>query len=145
MKIVICMPTYNEAENLPNIIPAIFEVLPEVHVLVLDDNSPDGTGQIADALAAEEDKDRLGEELGDLLFAVANLARHLKLDPEDALRLIERERVTAWAALGSAGPRTARHPKLRDYDTSSLQSISFGGAPTSPATSVTTRARSRRM
>lgn len=54
MKTVICMPTYNEAENLPNIIPAIFEVLPDVHVLVLDDNSPDGTGQIADGLAADD-------------------------------------------------------------------------------------------
>jgi acyl-CoA synthetase (AMP-forming)/AMP-acid ligase II len=54
-------------------------------------------------------------------------------DPEDALRLIERERVTSWAALGSVGPRVARHPAREKYDTSSLVRLSFGGAPTSPA------------
>jgi len=54
-------------------------------------------------------------------------------DPEDVLRLIEQERVTSWAALGSAGPRVARHPKLASYDRSSVTRVSFGGGPTSPA------------
>lgn len=54
LKPLICIPTYNERENLPNILPAIFAQVPEVHVLVIDDQSPDGTGQIADALAAED-------------------------------------------------------------------------------------------
>lgn len=53
---LICMPTYNEAENIRPIIAAIHEVVPEVHVLVIDDNSPDGTGQIADQLAAEDER-----------------------------------------------------------------------------------------
>ena len=48
---VIVVPTYNEAENLPVILAAIHENLPEAEVLVVDDNSPDGTGQIADAAA----------------------------------------------------------------------------------------------
>lgn len=53
---LICMPTYNEAENIRPIVAAIHEVVPEVHVLVIDDNSPDGTGQIADQMAAEDER-----------------------------------------------------------------------------------------
>jgi len=42
-KRVILMPTYNERENIALIVPEIFALLPEVHMLVIDDNSPDGT------------------------------------------------------------------------------------------------------
>ncbi|MBA2662555.1 MAG: polyprenol monophosphomannose synthase [Bradymonadaceae bacterium] len=54
MSTLICMPTYNEAENLGPIVEAIFEVVPNVHILVIDDNSPDGTGRLADQLAADD-------------------------------------------------------------------------------------------
>jgi dolichol-phosphate mannosyltransferase len=54
LKSVIIMPTYNERENLPEIIPAIFQAAPWANVLVVDDNSPDGTGQVADEIAARE-------------------------------------------------------------------------------------------
>ena len=51
------LPTYNEADNLENMVraalPRLAEVAPEHHILVVDDNSPDGTGRIADRLAAE--------------------------------------------------------------------------------------------
>src|SRR5690242_9600176 len=51
---VICLPTYNERENLERMARALSEVLPDDGgVLVIDDNSPDGTGEIADRLAAE--------------------------------------------------------------------------------------------
>ena len=50
----IILPTYNEAENLGPIVAAILEDLPEVTVLVVDDGSPDGTGRLADALAAAD-------------------------------------------------------------------------------------------
>ena len=53
---VICLPTYNEAENLPLMVKAIHEVVPDVHILVIDDNSPDGTGAIADDIAASDDR-----------------------------------------------------------------------------------------
>lgn len=53
---LICMPTYNEAENLRPIIQAIHDVVPEVHLLVIDDNSPDGTGNIADELAERDER-----------------------------------------------------------------------------------------
>jgi dolichol-phosphate mannosyltransferase len=44
MKDVIVIPTYNERENIRKLIPAIFRELPEVHIVVVDDNSPDKTG-----------------------------------------------------------------------------------------------------
>ncbi len=56
MTALICMPTYNEAENIRRILPAVFEQVPEVHVLVIDDQSPDGTGEIADAMAREDER-----------------------------------------------------------------------------------------
>ena len=51
---VVVIPTYNERINLPLIVPQILEQDPAFDVLVVDDNSPDGTGQLADALAAAE-------------------------------------------------------------------------------------------
>lgn len=51
-KTVICLPTYNERENLPLMVEAIHGEVPDVHILIIDDNSPDGTGEIADQLAA---------------------------------------------------------------------------------------------
>ena len=50
MKITIVLPTYNEAENLPKLVSALFMLPLDLTVLVVDDNSPDGTGQIADDL-----------------------------------------------------------------------------------------------
>ena len=54
---VLCLPTYNERENLEAMIAALGDVLDSRRdrVLVIDDGSPDGTGQIADLLAAEHD------------------------------------------------------------------------------------------
>src|SRR5438128_398645 len=51
---LVCMATYNERENLASLIQEIHKVVPAVDVLVIDDNSPDGTGQIADQLAAAD-------------------------------------------------------------------------------------------
>jgi dolichol-phosphate mannosyltransferase len=47
----VVLPTYDEADNLPAIAPAILEQLPGATLLVVDDASPDGTGQVADELA----------------------------------------------------------------------------------------------
>jgi len=51
---VICLPTYDERENLAPILQAIHAVVPEVDVLVVDDDSPDGTGRLADELASRD-------------------------------------------------------------------------------------------
>jgi dolichol-phosphate mannosyltransferase len=50
----VIVPTYNERDNLPAIISAIHEHLPQADVLVVDDASPDGTGKIADELKARD-------------------------------------------------------------------------------------------
>lgn len=51
---LIVTPTYNEKENLPRFVDAVRSAFPEAHLLVVDDNSPDGTGEIADAIAAKD-------------------------------------------------------------------------------------------
>lgn len=51
MRITVVTPTYNEAENLPKLVSALFSLPLDLHVLVVDDNSPDGTGRVADELA----------------------------------------------------------------------------------------------
>jgi dolichol-phosphate mannosyltransferase len=104
---VICLPTYNEHENLEPMVRALGELgLEGLEVLVIDDSSPDGTGEIADRLAAElswvhvlhrERKEGLGPaylagfrrslELGaDLVFEMDCDFSH---DPRDVLRLAE--------------------------------------------------------
>jgi acyl-CoA synthetase (AMP-forming)/AMP-acid ligase II len=55
-----------------------------------------------------------------------------RFDPEDVMRLMEKERVTIWSALGAAGPQLLAHEALEKYDLSSLRNIGFGGAPTPP-------------
>ncbi len=47
------IPTYNERENLPSLVPAVLALGDAYRVLIVDDNSPDGTGALADALADE--------------------------------------------------------------------------------------------
>ena len=54
-RIVVIIPTYNERQNLPLITARVRAAVPEAHILVADDNSPDGTGVIADDLAAADD------------------------------------------------------------------------------------------
>ena len=49
---LVIIPTYNERENLPNIVPLVLEQDPRLEVLVVDDNSPDGTGELAEELAS---------------------------------------------------------------------------------------------
>ena len=51
---LVCLPTYDERENIEAITSAILAATPEVDILVIDDNSPDGTGELADAIAARE-------------------------------------------------------------------------------------------
>jgi dolichol-phosphate mannosyltransferase len=50
MKTVIIIPTYNEIDNLPSLLKEIFSYAPETDILIVDDNSPDGTGELADEI-----------------------------------------------------------------------------------------------
>ena len=54
-RVVMVVPTYDEADNLAWIVGRLRRAQPDVHVLVVDDSSPDGTGKIADELAAADE------------------------------------------------------------------------------------------
>ena len=53
-RVLVCIPTYNERENLPLVVRRVRDAVPDADVLVLDDNSPDGTGDVADELVAAD-------------------------------------------------------------------------------------------
>ena len=112
----ICLPTYNERENLESMLRAL---APHgVHVLVIDDNSPDGTGELADRLAQELDfvsvlhrdkKEGLGpaylagfrRALADGADYVLEMDCDFSHDPADVPRLIAAVEGGADLALGS--------------------------------------------
>lgn len=52
MHCLVVVPTYNERDNLPEIVEGILQHAPAAHILIVDDNSPDGTGALADELSA---------------------------------------------------------------------------------------------
>jgi dolichol-phosphate mannosyltransferase len=53
-RVLVIIPTYNEAKNLPQIVPAILLQDPRIEILVVDDSSPDGTGRLADEMGTRE-------------------------------------------------------------------------------------------
>ena len=53
MRTLVVVPTYNEADNIVDFLQAVHAAVPSVDVLVVDDNSPDGTGALAESVAAE--------------------------------------------------------------------------------------------
>jgi len=55
-RILIVIPTFDEADNLPRIVPEVLAQDERIHVLVVDDNSPDGTGRIADEMSANSER-----------------------------------------------------------------------------------------
>ena len=119
MRATVCLPTYNERENLPRMIEALQGVLRDGdRVLVIDDNSPDGTGELADALAAahpfvdvlhRERKEGLGRAyIAGFRRALAGDAElvlemdcDFSHDPADVPRLIEAAESGADLVLGS--------------------------------------------
>jgi dolichol-phosphate mannosyltransferase len=138
VKAVVCLPTYNERQNLERMVRALGDR--GVSVLVIDDNSPDGTGELADRLAAELDhvevlhrnrKEGLGpayiagfkHALADGADLVLEMDADFSHDPADVTRLI------TWASeadvvLGSRyvrGGSIANWGRLRRF-------ISAGGS-----------------
>ena len=55
-KTLVITPTYNELTNIKNLIPLLQELYPEIHILVVDDNSPDGTGNYVKELSEKDDR-----------------------------------------------------------------------------------------
>src|SRR5437588_12934374 len=73
-RLLVSLATYNEAGNLANLIQEIHQAVPHAHILVVDDNSPDGTGRIADELAAADPRVHVLHRPGQLGLGPATLA-----------------------------------------------------------------------
>ncbi len=85
---LVIIPTYNELENLPNLVKAIHDIVPHVHILVVDDGSPDGTGELADQMAAEDERIQVLHRTGKLGLGSAYIAG-FKLALEQGYELIQ--------------------------------------------------------
>ena len=71
---LVIVPTYNERENLPRLIPAILDQDARIEVLVVDDGSPDGTGAVADEIAAQDPRVHVIHRAGKLGLGTAYIA-----------------------------------------------------------------------
>lgn len=138
--VLVIIPTYNEADNIRPVVERVRSAVPEAHVLVADDNSPDGTGKIADELAADDEHVQVLHRQGKEGLGAAYLAgfawgiEHgfgtlVEMDadgshqPEELPRLLTALR-GADLVLGSRwvpGGRVVNWPKHREY-------ISRGGS-----------------
>lgn len=137
---LVIIPTYNEAENIKSIVGRVREAVPDAHVLVADDNSPDGTGKLADELAATDERVHVLHRKGKEGLGAAYLAgfrwgmEHdygvlVEMDadgshqPEELPRLLTALK-SADLVLGSRwvpGGRVVNWPKSREF-------ISRGGS-----------------
>ncbi|MCT9093963.1 polyprenol monophosphomannose synthase [Streptomyces sp. ASQP_92] len=137
---LVIIPTYNEAENIKPIVARVRAAVPEAHILVADDNSPDGTGKFADEIAAQDDQVHVLHRQGKEGLGAAYLAgfrwgiEHdygvlVEMDadgshqPEELPRLLTALK-GADLVLGSRwvpGGRIVNWPKYREY-------ISRGGS-----------------
>lgn len=71
---LIIIPTYNERENIPRLVPMVLAQDPRLDILIIDDNSPDGTGQVADEIAAAEPRVHVMHRAGKLGLGTAYIA-----------------------------------------------------------------------
>ena len=71
---LVTVATYNEIENLPRLVEEIFQYAPQAHLLVIDDNSPDGTGGWCDRRAAEDPRVHCLHRPGKLGLGTATIA-----------------------------------------------------------------------
>lgn len=71
MKSLLCIPTYNERENILRMIDAVHEVVPDLHILIIDDGSPDGTAELVRTRQAHDSRLHLIERQGKLGLGTA--------------------------------------------------------------------------
>ncbi|PZW32855.1 dolichol-phosphate mannosyltransferase [Thermosporothrix hazakensis] len=74
MKTLIIIPTYNEYDNLRSLLDSIFSYAPKTDILVVDDNSPDGTGKLADEISKEDPRVHVLHRAGKLGLGTAYIA-----------------------------------------------------------------------
>jgi dolichol-phosphate mannosyltransferase len=131
--VLVVIPTYNERDNIGKIVKRLHTALPNVHALVVDDGSPDGTGRLADEMAADDDRVHVlhrTEKAGLGAAYIAGFGWGMERDyqvlvemdadgshaPEDLPRLLEALR-DADLVLGSRyvpGGSTVNWPKYRE-------------------------------
>jgi glycosyltransferase involved in cell wall biosynthesis len=132
--VLVVVPTYDERDTLPDTVGRLRRAVPEADVLVVDDASPDGTGQVADALAAADARIRVLHRPGKAGLGAAYLAGFaqglaggydvlVEMDadgshqPEQLPRLLDAVRGGADLALGSRwvpGGSVANWPRRRE-------------------------------
>ena len=140
-RVLVIIPTYNESQNIESITNRLRRSVPEADILIADDNSPDGTGDIADRLAAEDDHIKVMHRKGKEGLGAAYLAGfHWGLDngygvlvqhdadgshqPEELPRLLRAISAGADMVKGSRwvkGGSVVNWPKSREF-------ISKGGS-----------------
>jgi len=128
-RVWVVIPTYNEADNIADLLSAVVVALPEAHVLVVDDGSPDGTGEIVRTLAKEDsrvcllersEKAGLGaayragfaEALAEGAEVVVEMDADFSHDPKDLPRLIGALEGGAGLAIGSRYIKGGASPGL---------------------------------
>jgi len=111
---LVTLATYNERDNLAPLIAAIHDQAPQAEILVIDDNSPDGTGKLADDLAATDSRIHIMQPARQAGLGTASLASHALCHgpatttccstsmPTSAIR-----RATSGAARGHGRPTTS--------------------------------------
>lgn len=134
-KIFVCIPTYNEKDNIEKLVEKIFDLIPQLSagenlkLVIIDDNSPDGTGKIVDELAKKypikiiHRKHKLGlgsayiagfkyalEKGADYIFEMDADFSH---NPEDIPRLLEKANNGYDVVLGS---RKIKHGKIKNWN-----------------------------
>jgi len=90
MNAIIVIPTYNEKDNIRPLVEEIFKVVPDIKILIVDDNSPDGTGKIADELSKRYGQVKVlhrekNEGLGRAY--IAGFKEALKMNPDYILQM----------------------------------------------------------
>ena len=89
MKVTVVTPTYNEAENLPKLVSALFALPLDLRVFIVDDNSPDGTGKIADDLAKGDERIQVLHRPGKLGLRSAYLNAFQQVMQEDVDTIVQ--------------------------------------------------------
>ncbi len=130
--LVVVIATFNEVENLPSLIRGIWDVLPEARIIVVDDNSPDGTGEWVRHLQKHEprialhhrsEKSGLGRATIDgILLAidtracwVATMDADHSHDPQDLLMMLNRARDVADPVDVVIGSRYVRGGRIENW------------------------------
>lgn len=74
MRGIVVIPTYNEIENIPRLLPILLDLIPSIRIVIVDDSSPDGTGELVEQMAAVDGRIHLLRRSGKLGLGSAYIA-----------------------------------------------------------------------